>query len=107
MPGGWAHADEPLGSQRSNASDRTHLFEITAVIQQGRLQVNWHYSRNLHRAATVERLAQGFIASLGELICFGRKAEFEPAESRALSAANLALSDLAKINQQLAGKKKS
>ena len=77
------------------------------MIQQGRLQVHWHYSSNLHRAATVEHLAQAFIGSLGELIDFGLEADTEPDESPALTAANLALSDLEKIKQRLAGRQKS
>ena len=107
LPGGWSRADEPLGPQRSASSDRAHLFEITAMIQQGRLQVHWHYSSNLHRAATVEHLAQAFIGSLGALIDFGLEADTEPDESPALTAANLALSDLEKIKQRLAGRQKS
>ena len=35
---------------------------------EGRLQLQWSYSERVHRRATVERLAQGFLEALEALI---------------------------------------
>lgn len=37
---------------------RSHLLDLSAVVAGGRLQVEWIYSRELHRRETVERRAE-------------------------------------------------
>jgi len=61
-------AQESSGSNRSLRSKRTHLLEINGDVSEGRLQVNWTYSSNLHRRSTVEQLAQRFIEAMRLLI---------------------------------------
>lgn len=48
--------------------DRIHLLEIAGFIRTECLQLDWTYSENLHRRATIERLAQGFMEALRTLI---------------------------------------
>ena len=43
-------------------------WKSTAVWLDGQLQLDWTYSKHLHRRDTIERLAQGFIEALRTLI---------------------------------------
>jgi amino acid adenylation domain-containing protein/non-ribosomal peptide synthase protein (TIGR01720 family) len=51
----------PLGS-------RSHLLAVNGFVAEGRLQLDWTYSENVHQQTTVERLAQGFLEALQSLI---------------------------------------
>ena len=68
-------ARESSGPARSPRQPRSHLLEITAWVQDGRLRLRWDYSDNRHRRDTVEVLAQGFVASLRRLIGHCRQAD--------------------------------
>jgi non-ribosomal peptide synthase protein (TIGR01720 family) len=48
--------------------ERTHLLEVDAKVIDGRLQVDWTYSENVHRRETIEALAAQFDRSLRALI---------------------------------------
>jgi non-ribosomal peptide synthase protein (TIGR01720 family) len=47
---------------------RRYLLEITGSIVEGKLQLSWVYSKNIHRQTTIQKLAQSFIDALEELI---------------------------------------
>ncbi|SEN19156.1 non-ribosomal peptide synthase domain TIGR01720/amino acid adenylation domain-containing protein [Stigmatella aurantiaca] len=47
---------------------RPHLLAVEARVFGGKLEVTWLYSENVHARATVEALAQNFMASLRTLI---------------------------------------
>jgi non-ribosomal peptide synthase protein (TIGR01720 family) len=47
---------------------RAHLLEIDGEVESGQLKFRWEYSANLHEPRTIERLGQGFIAALQDLI---------------------------------------
>ncbi|HEV2755336.1 MAG TPA: amino acid adenylation domain-containing protein, partial [Actinomycetota bacterium] len=64
----FAPVDGPTGRGRAAGGDRSHLIEVDGRVSAGSLQVTWTYSRNLHRRATIERVAAGFVAALRELI---------------------------------------
>jgi amino acid adenylation domain-containing protein/non-ribosomal peptide synthase protein (TIGR01720 family) len=61
-------AAEARGPDRSPQGLRDCVLGINGSVIGGRLQMEWSYSANLHRQATVERLAQEFIAALRNLI---------------------------------------
>jgi non-ribosomal peptide synthase protein (TIGR01720 family) len=60
--------DHPLGPQRSLRRPRRHLLNIVTRVRQHRLQTVWNWSCNVHRSATIERLADGFCTALRRLI---------------------------------------
>ena len=60
--------NEPCGPERSLQAHRHHLIDITGMIIDGRLQMDWRYSENVHRRATIENLARGFMDALKALI---------------------------------------
>jgi amino acid adenylation domain-containing protein/non-ribosomal peptide synthase protein (TIGR01720 family) len=57
-----------VGGGGSPAERRPHALDVTAVVSEGRLQVDWSYSRNRHRRETVTRLAERFLETLGSLL---------------------------------------
>jgi amino acid adenylation domain-containing protein/non-ribosomal peptide synthase protein (TIGR01720 family) len=64
----FRHIDAPRGLSHSAAAHRSYAIEINGGISDGRLQLYWAYSRNLHTAETIERLVEGFLAALREMI---------------------------------------
>jgi non-ribosomal peptide synthase protein (TIGR01720 family) len=64
----FALARESMGAPQSPAARRTHLIEIDGRVLDGRLRLEWSFSRNVHRSDTVERLAQRFLKALRTLI---------------------------------------
>jgi non-ribosomal peptide synthase protein (TIGR01720 family) len=53
---------------RSSRGKRTHLIDINGGIMGGRLEMEWTYSENLHRASTVEKLVNDFLMTLRSII---------------------------------------
>ncbi|HEU4325264.1 MAG TPA: amino acid adenylation domain-containing protein [Roseiflexaceae bacterium] len=66
--GAFGLAREPMGPAYSPQAERRYLLDITAVIQEGALELNWIYSAARFHAATVEALAQSYRAQLEALI---------------------------------------
>jgi len=55
---GWRLSSDPHGPARSPRQRREYLLEINALVSDGRLRVTFAYSRNLHSAGTIARLAR-------------------------------------------------
>ncbi|HNP74725.1 MAG TPA: condensation domain-containing protein, partial [Kouleothrix sp.] len=68
---GLAH--EPTGPAESPRGRRRYLIDVRAMVVGGRLQAEWVYSAQLHQHATIERLAQGFLAALRAIIAHCRQ----------------------------------
>jgi non-ribosomal peptide synthase protein (TIGR01720 family) len=64
----WIWAKAPSGPAHSPQGSRRYLLEVNGRITGSHLQLDWTYSENLHRRATIERLAQGFLVALRSLI---------------------------------------
>ncbi|HEX4499521.1 MAG TPA: amino acid adenylation domain-containing protein [Thermoanaerobaculia bacterium] len=61
-------AAESSGPWSSPRIRRRHLLFVFGSVAGGRLQIGWAYSVNVHRRATVESLAGGFLEHLRALI---------------------------------------
>ncbi|HEX6292545.1 MAG TPA: condensation domain-containing protein, partial [Herpetosiphonaceae bacterium] len=61
-------AHDSIGETQSADNPRRYQVEITGLIHDGVLQFSWSYSEKLHQRATIERLAQEYIAALRALI---------------------------------------
>ncbi|MEC4813807.1 MAG: amino acid adenylation domain-containing protein, partial [Scytonema sp. PMC 1069.18] len=59
---------ESGGALRSPLGYRTHLLEVDGMVVEGQLQINWTYSQNFYKHATIENLAQEYIKTLQQLI---------------------------------------
>ncbi len=60
-------ADE-TGPVCNPRAKRQHRLDITAMVMQDCLQIEWMYSKHLHRQTTIENLAQNFVKTLRALI---------------------------------------
>ena len=65
---GLALAAESSGPGLSPGTPRRYLLEVTAAVLGGRLRLSWAYCPGRHRRATVEALAQNFLATLREVV---------------------------------------
>jgi non-ribosomal peptide synthase protein (TIGR01720 family) len=61
-------AKESSGRTHSSRRTRDHLLEINGGVSDGRLQMFWTFSENVHQRTTVENLALQFIEELKSLI---------------------------------------
>ena len=55
------------GPERDVAGMRSHLIAVNVALFAGQLKFDWTFSTNLHRQATIERLATSFISTLKEI----------------------------------------
>ncbi len=61
-------ATESTGLAVSQQARRSYLLDINCLVVNEQLRVEWTYSEALHHSATIERLAQDFLAALSTLI---------------------------------------
>ncbi|MGH8908707.1 MAG: amino acid adenylation domain-containing protein [Egibacteraceae bacterium] len=66
--GRFAPAQELIGSAVSPRTPYECLLYLIAVVEDGRLQVNWRYSEQRHRRATVEALAGQYLDAIRALL---------------------------------------
>jgi len=59
---------ETPGACRPRDARRIYLLDVQAGIMNGRLHMDWSYSRNVHKHETIEELSRNVIASLQLLI---------------------------------------
>ncbi|HEX2092323.1 MAG TPA: amino acid adenylation domain-containing protein [Longimicrobiaceae bacterium] len=63
-PQRWRPAREVVGGARGPRGRRTHVLKLTGLLLDDALWLNWSFSRDLHRPATVERLVRAYAAEL-------------------------------------------
>ncbi|MFJ8935178.1 non-ribosomal peptide synthase/polyketide synthase [Streptomyces sp. NPDC102365] len=61
VPGGLDGAEAP-------ESVRPHLLDVVARVEDGELEIGWHYSRRLHRQGTVDGLAADMLRALEDIV---------------------------------------
>ncbi|WP_309485466.1 non-ribosomal peptide synthetase, partial [Streptomyces sp. WELS2] len=61
VPGGLGGAEAP-------DTERPHLLDVVARVEDGRLEITWHYSGGRHREETVTALAEGMMDALGGIV---------------------------------------
>ena len=61
-------AKEARGMEISSTANRRHLLEITGLVIDGKLQLGWIYSTNVHQRSTIEDLAQNLLEALQSII---------------------------------------
>jgi non-ribosomal peptide synthase protein (TIGR01720 family) len=60
--------NDDAGPTQSPRARRPHLLDVTALVTEGRLQVDWIFSGAHHRRTTIESLAAEFFTSLREVL---------------------------------------
>lgn len=91
------------GPTRGPRNTRRHLLEINAHTANQRLTVEFQYSENFHRRATIQGLADHFTAVIADLVATGRLARPRYATSD-FKHARISEKDLAKLMGDLAAK---
>ncbi len=61
-------AQENPGRVSSPKAKRSHLLDVIGQVVEGKLQMIWIYSENIHRRSTIERLATSYNSALKALI---------------------------------------
>ncbi len=61
-------ASEKSGQNQSLQGERSHLLDISAIIANEQLQIDWIYSSHIHQHKTIENLAFEFVETLRSLI---------------------------------------
>ena len=73
--GNWRLAEEGAGVERSGLGRRPYLLEINSYIGNRCLQIDWSYSKAVHREETMQMLAAEYVNEIRELIAYCRTAE--------------------------------
>ena len=97
-------ARESSGPARSARANRSHLLEINGRIIEGRLQLDWAYSENLHERATIEGLAHDYLEALRSLILHCQSQEaggYTPSDFTLANLDQQRLDQLAKADGQI------
>ncbi len=68
-------ASEPTGSDQSQIGQRRFVLEINGILNEGRLQLTWTYSKRLHKRQTIEHLAESYFTELEAIIRHCRSEE--------------------------------
>jgi non-ribosomal peptide synthase protein (TIGR01720 family) len=93
-------AFDSVGPVHDPQAERPYLLEINSVIQHGRFQISWSYSRNIHNQDSIECLAGFFIESLREIINQAGECASDEASGLARASLDISDSDLAEILRQ-------
>jgi amino acid adenylation domain-containing protein/non-ribosomal peptide synthase protein (TIGR01720 family) len=68
-------APESNNATRSPLGDRPYLIDINGLIAEGKLQLNWAYSREIYQKTTILNLVQRAIAALKNIITHCQSSE--------------------------------
>ena len=102
---GFRIAPESPGPTRGPAALRSHSLEIEVSVGEGQLQCAFHYSENLHRRQTIERLAGGYLAGLRRVIAHCRGDGVKGATPSDFPEARLSQSELNQFLSMIGGPK--
>lgn len=89
-----------VGLPRDPASTRSHLVQIDCAVIQGRLQINFTYSANLHLEETIVILAQRYTEALIQVVASGQAHGAEALVPSDFPLAALHSSQLQTINER-------
>ncbi|MCE0463343.1 non-ribosomal peptide synthetase [Pseudomonas uvaldensis] len=64
----WRLARPICPGMRADSTRRTHLLDVTALVNEGRLHIEWRYDPQIHEPALVGKLAQQFQQRIADLL---------------------------------------
>ncbi|HEX5885452.1 MAG TPA: condensation domain-containing protein, partial [Pyrinomonadaceae bacterium] len=97
-------ADDPIDLSRSQLGGRKYLIEIDGAVRDGRLQMEWAYSNELHARQTIETVAESFIRKLRKLIehCVLREVrEYTPSDFPLVNLNERQLAEIQRVTGQI------
>ena len=65
---GWKFASLSTGLNQSENQTRDHLLDVSGLVLEGKLTMNWIYSSNVHSRGTVEKLADSYHKTLRSIL---------------------------------------
>jgi non-ribosomal peptide synthase protein (TIGR01720 family) len=71
----FAPSGESSGNAVAGENRRAYVLEVSGIVVQGKLQMNWVYSDKLHRHETIAHLARRYMQCLRELMAHCRSAD--------------------------------
>ncbi len=93
-------------SDRSPLGNRSHLLEVSGLIRDQKLEIQFVYSDKIHRRDTIEQLANEFINALKTLIFKGQSSESQGYTPSDFSAAQVSQEQLDKFMSKINQKKR-
>ena len=99
-----ALTNDPAGKSRGALGTRKYLIDIDGGVRDGRLQMEWIYSEELHAQKTIEVVADNFIRKLRRLIehCVLREVrEYTPSDFPLVNLNERQLTQLQRTNGQI------
>jgi non-ribosomal peptide synthase protein (TIGR01720 family) len=95
-----------VGSTRSPKSLRRHQLEINGHVFQGRLNIDFGFSENVHRQDTIGAVAKNFVSTLGDFVSLGQSSSGPRLTASDFARAKLSERDFGKLVEQLEGRRK-
>ncbi|MGG0815881.1 non-ribosomal peptide synthase/polyketide synthase [Paenibacillus alvei] len=86
-----------IGNVRSLQGRRRYAIDVHGMIRDGQLEMIWEYSRTLHDAISIERVAYGFIDALTQYIAHCKSSEAGGYTPSDFPASNLSQQELDRI----------
>ncbi|MBH8571749.1 SDR family NAD(P)-dependent oxidoreductase [Nostocaceae cyanobacterium CENA369] len=80
---------------------RPHKLHLIASVVEGQLQLDWCYSRNIHRLETIEKLSANFVKSLKAIVTYSQSLETVEYTPSDFTAANINQDNLSKLLAQV------
>ena len=71
----FVSAGDSSGRPMACENRRAYVLDVSGIVVQGKLQMNWGYSEKLHRQATIAGLARRYMECLRELLAHCRSEE--------------------------------
>ncbi|HKG80721.1 MAG TPA: amino acid adenylation domain-containing protein, partial [Pyrinomonadaceae bacterium] len=100
----FALTNDAVGKSRSELGKRKYLIDIDGGVRDGRLQLEWVYSQELHARQTIEIVAENFNRKLRRLIehCVLREVrEYTPSDFPLVNLNEQQLAQLQRTNGQI------
>ncbi|MFN6571977.1 SDR family NAD(P)-dependent oxidoreductase [Dendronalium sp. ChiSLP03b] len=80
---------------------RPHKLHLIVSVVEGQLQLDWYYSKNVHRLETIEKLSDKFIKSLKSIIAYCQSLETVEYTPSDFAAANINQENLSNLLAQI------
>ena len=68
LPDGLSLARDSIGALHGSLQQRAHVFDVNAIVANGKLEISWTFSRNLHQEETIRRLSAMLVEELSLIV---------------------------------------
>jgi amino acid adenylation domain-containing protein/non-ribosomal peptide synthase protein (TIGR01720 family) len=93
--------NDDAGPTQSPRARRSHLLDVTAIVMEGQLRVDWIFSGAHHRRTTIEGLAANFFTELREVLALTDAPRDVAPQAEDFPGLNLGERELAAVWEEL------